>query len=98
MEERLFEKEIPFKRYNNLTKEERDAVYSLRDDSTIFIGGDDKGSVVAVWDMEEYLREEYKQIKEKEMYEELQNDLSVLVNTIIKILQKICFRGDLSSD
>ena len=52
--------EIPSKRYNNLTKEERDALYSLRDDSTIIIKGADKGSVVVVWDREDYLKEQYK--------------------------------------
>ena len=60
LEERLLDIEIPSKRYNNLTKEERDALYSLRDDSTIIIKGADKGSVVVVWDREDYLKEQYK--------------------------------------
>ena len=59
-EERLLDIEIPSKRYNNLTKEERDALYSLRDDSTIITKGADKGSVVVVWDREDYLKEQYK--------------------------------------
>ena len=46
--ERLLDKEIPSRRYNNLTKEECDALYSLRDDSTIIIKGADKGLVVVV--------------------------------------------------
>ena len=57
LEERLLDIEIPSKRYNNLTKEERDALYSLRDDSTIIIKSADKGSVVVVWDRENYLKE-----------------------------------------
>ena len=32
LEERLLDIEIPSKRYNNLTKDERDALYSLEDD------------------------------------------------------------------
>ena len=32
------------------------------------------------------------------MYEEVPNDPNVLVNTIIKTLEKISFAGDLSSD
>ena len=32
------------------------------------------------------------------MYEEVPSDPSVLVNTIIKALEKICLRGDFSSD
>ena len=47
LEERLLDIEIPSKRYN-LNKEQRDALYSLRDDSTIIIKGADKNSVVVV--------------------------------------------------
>ena len=35
---------------NNLTKEEREALYSLKDDTSIIIKGADKGSVVVLWD------------------------------------------------
>ena len=90
--------EIPYKRYNNLTKEERDALYSLRDDSTIIIKGPDKGSVVVDWDRENYLKEAYKQLEDREVYEEVSNDPNVLDNTIIKALEKIRLRGDLSND
>ena len=48
LEERLLDIEIPSKRYKNFTKEERDALYSLKSDSTIIIKGADKGSVVVV--------------------------------------------------
>ena len=37
LEERLLDIENPSKRYNNLTKEEGDVLYSLRDDSTIIV-------------------------------------------------------------
>ena len=98
LEERLLDIEIPSRRYNNLNKEERDALYSLRDDSSITIKGADKGSVVVAWDREDYLKEAYKQLEDREVYEEVPNDPSVLVNTIIKALEKIRLRGDLSSD
>ena len=52
--------EIPSKKYFNITKEERDALCSLGNDSTIIIKGADKGSVVVDWDGEEYLKEAYK--------------------------------------
>ena len=55
LEERLLDIEIPSKRFNNLTKEEREALYSLKDDPSIIINGTDKGSVVVVWDREDYL-------------------------------------------
>ena len=90
--------EIHSKRYNNLTKEERDALYSLRDDSTIIIKGADKGSVVVVRGREDYLKEAYKQLEDKEVYEEVSNDPNALVNTIIKALEKNCLRRDLSND
>ena len=39
LEERLLDIKIPSKRYNNLIKEERDASYSLRDDSHYYYKG-----------------------------------------------------------
>ena len=39
-----------------LQKEEREALYSLKDDPSIIIKGADKGSVVVVWDKEDYLK------------------------------------------
>ena len=48
LEERLLDIEIPFKRYNNLTKDGHDALYSLKDDLSIIIKGADKGSAVVV--------------------------------------------------
>ena len=98
LEERLLDIEIPSKRYNNLTKEERDALYSLRDDSTIIIKGADKGSVVVAWDREDYLKEAYKQLEDREVYEEVSNDPNIVVNTIIKALEKNRLRSDLSND
>ena len=98
LEERLLDIEIPSERYNNLTKEERDDVYSLRDDSTIIIKGADKGSVVVFWDREDYLKEAYKQLEDREVYEEISNEPNVLVNTMIKALEKIRLRGDLFGD
>ena len=46
---------------------------------TITIKGADKGSVVVVWDREET----YKQLEDREVYQEVSNDPNVLVNTII---------------
>ena len=57
LEERLLDIEIPSKRYNNLTKDERDALYSLKDDPSIIIKGAEKCSVVVVWEEEDYLKE-----------------------------------------
>ena len=86
LEERLLDIEIPSKRFSNITKEERNALYSLRDVSTIIIKGADKGSVVVVWDKEDYLKETYKQLQDREVYEKVSNDPNVLAYTIIKAL------------
>ena len=86
LETRLLDTEIPSKRYNNLTKEERDSLYSFGDDSTIITKGADKGLVVVVWQREDYLQEAYKQLEDREVYEEISNDPNMQVNTIIKAL------------
>ena len=70
----------------------------MRDDSTVTIKGVGQGSVVVVWDREEYLKQAYKQLQDTEVYEEVSNDPNVLVNTIIKALEKIRLRGDLFGD
>ena len=66
-EERLLDNKIPSKRFNNLTKEETEALYSLKDDTSIIIKGADKGSVVVAWDRTDYLKEAYRQLDDKEV-------------------------------
>ena len=90
--------DISSKRFNNLTKEERDALYNLRDDPTIIIKGTGKGSAVAAWDRDDYLKEAPKQLNDKDVYEEVQSDPNTLINTIMRTLEKIRIRGDLSND
>ena len=88
MEERLLDIEIPSKRFSNLTKEEREALYSLKDDPSIIVKGAGKDSfVVVVWDRENYLKEVYRQLDDKEVYEQIPDDLSVLASTLIKALE-----------
>ena len=88
LEERLLDIEIPSKRFNNLTKDERNAMYSLKDDKSIIIKGADKGSAVIVWDRDDYIKEATKQLQDKEVYMEVPNDSSALVSTIFKSLEK----------
>ena len=90
--------EISSKIYNNLSKDECDALHSLKDDPAIIIKGADKGSGVVVWGREDYLKEAYKQLDDGEVYEEVPNDPNVLINTIMKASKKMRLRGDLSSD
>ena len=98
LEERLLDIEIPSKRFNNLTKSERNAMYSLKDDKSIIIKGADKGAALIVRDREDYLKEARKELEDKEVYLEVPNDSSALVRTIIKSLEKIRKRGNLSQD
>ena len=53
--------------YSNLTKEERQAMYSLRDDTSIIIKEADKGSGIVVWDREGYLAEARTQLKDEDV-------------------------------
>ena len=71
LEERLLDNDIPSKRFKNLTKEEREALYSLKDDPSIIIDGADKGSVIAGWGREDYLKETYRQLDVKRVYEQV---------------------------
>ena len=87
--ERLLDIETSSKRFNNLTKEERNAPYNLRDDPTIVIKGADKDSEVVVRDLEDYLKEASNQLGDKDVYEEVQNDPSTLINIIMHALEKI---------
>ena len=52
---------------------------------------------MVVWEREDYLKEAYKQLEDREVYEEVSNDPNVLVNTIIKAFKKIHLQGDFSS-
>ena len=45
-----------------------------------------------------YLKETYKQPYVSELYEEVPNEPNVLINNIMKALEKIRLRGDLCSD
>ena len=95
LEERLLLAiDISSKRINNLTKEELNALYNLRDDPTIII----KGAAVVVWDRDNYLKEAFKQLEDKDFYEEAQNDPSTLINTIMQALEKIRIRENVSND
>ena len=56
---------------------------------TIIIKGADNGSAVVVWDREDYLKEASKQLEDKDVYEEVQNDPSTFINTTMHALEKI---------
>ena len=66
LKQKLLDIDIPEDKFNNLSKEERDALHSLKNDNTIVIKGVNKGSGVVVWDREDYLKEAHKQLSDEE--------------------------------
>ena len=85
--------------YSNLTKQERHALYSLRDDTSIIIKAADKGSGIVVWDREDYLAEARTQLKDKDVYQELKGNIVGPLEKIIKsVLRKVRDRKDISDE
>ena len=85
--------------YSNLTKGERNALHLLRDDLSIIIKEADKGSLVVVWDREDYLREANRQLSDKDVYREVKGDAEGPLMKVIKsVLRKIRNRGDISDE
>ena len=96
LEEKLPYIDIP--KVNNLIKEERDTMYSLKNDNTLVIKGADKGFGFVAWDREDYLKQADKQLSDEKVYEVVTNDPSFLESTIFTALNQITARGDLSAD
>ena len=94
MEEKDLKLKVPKDKFNNLTKEEWDALFDLKNDKPIVIKGANKGSAVAVWDREEYIKEAKNQLRDTKIYEEVPNDAKPLMNVILNTLENICKRGD----
>ena len=44
------------------------------------------------------MKEAYKQLDDREVYEEVPNNPDFLINTLMKALEELRLRGDLSSD
>ena len=86
-------------RYSNLTKEERNAMYTLKEDTSIIIKGADKGSGIIVWDREDYLKEAENQLGDSDVYQEVIGDaVSPLINVIKNHLINVKLRGDVSNE
>ena len=82
---------IPYSRlgYSNISREEWQAMRSLADDRSIVIKKADKGSSVVVWDRYDYIAEAEKQLKDQNVYKEVDFN-----EKIYKTLQKLvtkCF-------
>ena len=85
--------------YSNITKEEREALNSLRNDTSIIIKGADKGSAVVVWDRKDYIKEVNSQLMDNNVYEEVSGDIIGPLVKIVKYhLANVKLRGDISSE
>ena len=71
-----------------MTKGERDAVYSLKNDNSIIIKETDKGSAVVVWDRDDYLRETKNQLNDKMFIRNLLEMCKVLLKKPSKLSSK----------
>ena len=58
----------------------------------------DKGSTVALWDIEYFIKEAEKQLGDEEVYEEVSNDVAPLLKTINTVIAKIRKQGDLKRE
>ena len=97
LEEKLMNIEIPQSKYNNLTREERSALYNLKNDKNIVIKSADKGSAVVAWDRDYYIKEAEDQLGHKDIYEEVCYDPGPLISTLHETIEKIHKRGDLNA-
>ena len=82
--------------YNNLTRDERSAMHSLRNDTSIVIKEADKGSAVVVWDREDYVKEAMSQLNNTEVYEETTFEKDKISELISKTLGKMKEKGEIS--
>ena len=68
-------------------------MYNLKNDKTIVIKGADKGSAVAVWNREDYIKEIENKLGDLIIYEEVPNDAKPLMNIVLNSLENIHKRG-----
>ena len=67
---------------NNLTQQERVVLSDLKNGKTVVIKRANKGSVGIVCDRDDYIQEAEKQLRDKEIHEEVSNDSQRLIDTI----------------
>ena len=95
VEKDLFSDEMNDFTQSNLSGDEWKALRNLADDRSIVIKGADKGSSVVIWDREDYLQEASKQLRDTNIYEDVnfnENILSGLVERSNKIFSRLCSR------
>ena len=92
VEKELFSDEMNDSTQSNLSGDEWKALRNLADDRS---KGADKRSSVVTWDREDYLQEASKQLRDSNIYEDVdfnENILTVLVERSNKIFSRLCSR------
>ena len=72
-------------------------MYNLKNDPGIIIKGAGRDPLSFSL-KEDCLKEAYRQLEDKEVYKQVPNNTSVLVNTSMQALESIALPGDLSKD
>ena len=86
-------------KYHNITKEEREAIKSLKNDTSIIIKEADKGSGIVVWDRDDYLKEAQMQLDDHNIYEKVGGEvISPLIKVIKNCIGEIYKRGDIPKE
>ena len=81
--------DIPENKFKNLSKEESQALYQLKNDNAIVIKGAVKGCGAILCGMKDYFKKPHKQLSDEKVYEEVTNDPSKLESTILTALNQI---------
>lgn len=83
-----FKKRKEYKVYNNLTKDEREALNTLSKDTSLIVKNADKGGAIVVQNRSDYEKEIHRQLRDEKHYRKLSgNPTSVFKNEIHQQLQ-----------
>ena len=78
--------------HSNITREEKKAIKSLKDNTEIIIRQADKGGCTVIWDRKDYIKEAKRQLMDKKYYQPLSKDPTMTitkeVNDFISNLHK----------
>ena len=87
IKQEILKSKFKTKKYDNLTKEERKGLKSLKDNPHITIKKADKGSAVVVMNTTDYLREGYRQLQDGQFYQKIPGDITHQISE--KIMQQL---------
>ena len=86
LEEQVIAIEGEGKNYSNLSKEEQQALKTLKNSSDIVIKEADKGGAIVIWGREDYCNEANRQLADKEVYEPVEADVSKVLENVSELV------------